>query len=169
MRNLIGWLNQVVEHPDRFTVVDSGLKTSDGKIIYIITPQPGEIIQDGTPIDDDNLNEMDQGAWEALQTAKEVAIFARQTRDHVEAIEGEVVRVTLTNNQKYPFNNSQKTVTLGKARNKTDYTVLTEVVSSTGGGVGDIRITDRQTNGFKISYSGAATSVTIDCYVQGGY
>lgn len=169
MRDLIGWLNEVVEHPDRFTITDTGEQNSKGDEMYIITPEPGEELQEGTPIDDENLNEMDQCGWEGLQTAKLVSIFERQTRDRVEAIEGEVIRVNLTNTEKYPFNNSQKTVTLSKRRNHTDYTVLAEVISSTGGGVGDIRVTDRADNAFKISYSGAATAVTVDCYVQGGY
>lgn len=169
MRDLISWLNEVVENPNHFTIVDSGKQNSSGRTIYIITPEPGETIQEGTPIDDDNLNSMDQAGWEALQTAKFVANLERQTRDHVDAIEGEVIRVNLTNTQKYPFNNSEKTITLAKRRNKTNYTVLVEVISSTGGGVGDIRITDRVDNAFKISYSGAATAVTVDCYVQGGY
>ena len=90
-------------------------------------------------------------------------------RDRIEAMEGEVVRVTLSNTQQYPFNNSQTTVPLSKETHKTNYTVLVEVISSTGGGVGDVRITDRAVNGFKISYSGAATSVTLDCYIRGGY
>lgn len=84
-------------------------------------------------------------------------------------IDMETVRVTLTNTQTYPFNNSIKTVALSKSRAKTAYAVIPEVVSSTGGGVGDIRITDRLTNGFKVSFSGAATQVVLDCYVMGGH
>ena len=84
-------------------------------------------------------------------------------------IDMDTVRVTLTNTHTYPFNNSIKTVALSKSRAKTTYAVIPEVVSSTGGGVGDIRITDRLTNGFKISYSGAATQVVLDCYIMGGH
>ena len=169
MRDLIGWLNQVVEFPSDFTIDDSGRRTADGKVIQTLTPQPGEVIQEGTPIDDENLDSMDESAWEALQIAKANINFSRQNRDRIEAMEGEVVRVTLSNTQQYPFNNSQTTVPLSKETHKTNYTVLVEVISSTGGGVGDVRITDRAVNGFKISYSGAATSVTLDCYIRGGY
>ena len=77
--------------------------------------------------------------------------------------------MTLTNSATYPFNNSIKTVALSKNKNKKDYTVLVEVLSAVGGGVGEIRVTDKLLNGFKIEFSGAAKSVVVNCIVQGGY
>lgn len=88
----------------------------------------------------------------------------------VEGLKGEQIPVTLTNSLTYPFNNSKKTVNLTNPtyRNTKDYTVMVEVVSAVGGGVGDILITDKLLNGFKVEYTGAATSVSIICYVRGG-
>lgn len=163
MRDLIGWRDRVVEHPSRYKEVQN----VDGSVDHI--KDPGEIVEPGTPVNAANLNNMDESAWEALQIAKANINYSRQNRDRIEAMEGEVVRVTLSNTQRYPFNESQKTVPLSRETHKTNYTVLVEVISSTGGGVGDVRITDRAVNGFKISYSGAATSVTLDCYIRGGY
>jgi hypothetical protein len=97
------------------------------------------------------------------------AVIAAINAEVDSVIDMDTVRVTLTNTQEYPFNDSIKTVALSKSRAKTTYAVIPEVVSSTGGGVGDIRITDRMTNGFKISYSGAATQVVLDCYIMGGH
>ncbi len=163
MRDLIRWKDEVVEYPGRYKETTN----TDGTVDHV--KSPGEIVQPGTPLNAVNLNDMDEAAWEALQTAKFLLNYARQTRDHVDAVEGEVIRVNLTNTQAYPLNSSGKTVALAKKRNKTDYTVLVDVIDSTGGGVGDIRITNRADNAFKISYSGAASAVTVDCYVQGGY
>ena len=44
-----------------------------------------------------------------------------------------------------------------------------EAEAKDAGGVGEIRITDKQLNGFKIEYTGAAKEVTVKCTVQGGY
>ena len=49
-----------------------------------------------------------------------------------------------------------------------DYTVDCEVVSATGGAVGDFEFSDKLKNGFKIAFTGSARSVTVDCYVRGG-
>ena len=74
--------------------------------------------------------------------------------------------VSMTNNQKFPFNNSQKTVALVKAQKNTKYVVIVEDV--TAGNVGDIVVTDKQVNGFKIAYTGSAASATAKYTVIGG-
>lgn len=81
---------------------------------------------------------------------------------------GEKIIVTLTNTQVYPHNNSKKTVQLPVSRNNMDYTVECEVVSVTGGSVGDFEFSDKLLNGFKIAFTGSAKSVTVNCYVRGG-
>lgn len=163
MRDLINFKNHVVETPNRVRL------SPLGNNVYDVTPVPGQTIQEGTPLGDENMNELDEKGWEALQIAKLNAILLRQHNDHIHEIEGEKIRVTLTNSQQYPFNNSAKSVKLSETKRSLDYSVLTEVVSADGGGVGDIRVTGRLLNGFTISYSGAAKSVTIDCWIQGGY
>ena len=82
-------------------------------------------------------------------------------------LEGEVGQVTLTNTQAYPFNNSKITVALQKARDTLNYTVQTEIISGNGF-PGDIKISDKQLNGFKIEFTGSATSVTVKYIVRGG-
>jgi hypothetical protein len=37
-----------------------------------------------------------------------------------------------------------------------------------GGEVGDIVFSDKMLNGFKVAYTGSATSVRLKIYVQGG-
>ena len=86
----------------------------------------------------------------------------------IDGVKGLLVDVALTNSQAFPFNNSQKTVQLPALRNTKDYFVIPEVTEATGGFVGDFSVTDKLLNGFKIAYSGSATSVKVRCHVVGG-
>ena len=45
--------------------------------------------------------------------------------------------------------------------------MITEVISADGE-VGNVIVTDKQLNGFKIAFTGSAKNVTIKYYVQGG-
>ena len=156
------WKDHIVEHTDWYKEVDEG----DGNIRHVKVP--GTIKQQGTPISAKNLNHMESEALEALIMSQFLTDLARKQNDTIKGLVGEQITVTLTNTQTYPFNNSKKTVSLGITRNTKDYSVIVEVLSKTGAGVGDIEITDKLTNGFKIAYTGAASSVTVNCIVQGG-
>ena len=76
--------------------------------------------------------------------------------------------VTLTNSQTYPFNDSIQTVSISETRDNMNYVIDWVVTASSGGNVGDILISDKLLNGFKIEYTGSATSVTIKYLVVGG-
>lgn len=76
--------------------------------------------------------------------------------------------VTLTNNARYPFNNSQKTVALKAARPNAQYVVVTQIAASSGN-VGEIEVSDILENGFKLAFTGSATSVTVKYNIIGGY
>lgn len=89
---------------------------------------------------------------------------------HQRALNGlasESGEITLTNSQKYPFNNSVASVALKQRMETTAYTVETDVLSATGE-VGRIVISDKQLNGFKISYTGSAKTAKIKFFVKGG-
>jgi hypothetical protein len=75
--------------------------------------------------------------------------------------------VTLSNTKPYPFNNSVQTAALETSRDNQDYLVHTEVISSTGE-VGDILVSDRAVNGFKIAFTGSARQAVIRYHVTGG-
>ncbi|HEX2986109.1 MAG TPA: phage tail protein [Caproiciproducens sp.] len=79
----------------------------------------------------------------------------------------EVGTVTLNNTKVYPFSDSDTTINLITARNNLDYTVETEVVSSTGS-VERVEVYGKQLNGFKIRFLGSGTAATIKYYVRGG-
>ena len=98
-------------------------------------------------------------------------LIMNRLRQHIwqnedDALVCEEGTVSMTNNQKFPFNNSQKTVALVKAQKNTKYVVIVEDV--TAGNVGDIVVTDKQVNGFKIAYTGSAASATAKYTVIGG-
>ena len=81
----------------------------------------------------------------------------------------EVRNVTLTGNgSKWPFNNTALTVALQQLREKTTYDVDIEVVSYSGGRLGDIKVQDRALNGFKLLHEGSATTVNLIVRITGG-
>lgn len=158
----VNWKDHVVEHPDWYTETDVG----DGIVQH--TKYPGTVKQQGTPINAKNLNQQEAEALEGIYTGLIISQHVNQLGQKVEGLEGTQIEVTMTNSQSYPFNNSKKTVSLPVNRNEKNYTVDVEVESKTGGGVGDVLISDKLLNGFKIEFTGAATSVTVLCTVRGG-
>lgn len=88
--------------------------------------------------------------------------------DIAEVASVEIGQVTLTNSLTFPFNNSKKTVAIGNPRDNGYYHVVTDVVSAVGC-VGEVVVSDRLTNGFKLEYTGSASSVTIKYIVIGGW
>lgn len=74
--------------------------------------------------------------------------------------------VTLTNTGSFPFNNSQQTVALVKTQKNTKYAVIPE--DPVLGNVGDIVVSGKQTNGFKIEFTGSAKTATVKYIVIGG-
>ncbi len=161
MRNLVGWKDHVVEYPNRYTKDEvNGYVT--------LQKAPGTVKQQGTPQNATNFNTMDLAALEAMLMASQASRVLIHMGDTVGGLVGEKIIVTLTNTQVYPHNNSKKTVQLPVSRNNMDYTVECEVVSVTGGSVGDFEFSDKLLNGFKIAFTGSAKSVTVNCYVRGG-
>ena len=75
--------------------------------------------------------------------------------------------VSLTNTLDYPFNNSKKSVALNNTQPRTSYVVLTEIVSADGN-PGEVVVSDRLINGFKVAYTGSAKSAVVNYYVIGG-
>lgn len=157
------WQDHVTEFEDRYTES----RNDDGTITH--TPVEGEIIQQGTPQNATNFNHMEEGISNATETAVLLALATIHQQQVLADLQGETKTVTLKNTQQYPFNNSEQSVALKTERNHMDYTVETEVVDYTGGFSGDIVITEKLLNGFKIAHTGSATSVTVKIYVKGGF
>lgn len=139
----------------------------DGTIT--LTPS-GKVVQQGTNMSAVNFNNLETGVLAANISAAEALRVCRLIQDDITGLKGIVKTVALTNRMDYPFNNSVKTVALTseEVRRTKDYTVIAEIVSHTTGGVGDIVISDKLVNGFKVAYTGSTSEVTLNLYVQGG-
>lgn len=151
------WQDHVTEYSDRYTETTN----PDGSITHV--PVEGTIIQQGTPQNAANFNNMEVGVFESIGLNGLLAMRARLQQDA--QIEAEVVAIdtTLTGT-------TLQTVEIptAKIRNRTAYNVTAEISSAAGGTVGDIIINTKQANGFKAQYTGTATSVTLRLKVQGG-
>ena len=157
------WMDHVTEFEDRYTES----RNDDGTITH--TPVEGEVIQQGTPQNATNFNHMEDGISNASELAALMASNYIHTQQSLKDIAGETVTKTLTNAQEYPFNNSVQTVSLAQERNHLDYTVTAEVEKYSGGFPGDIVISAKLKNGFKVAFTGSAKSVKVKLYVKGGF
>lgn len=159
---ILVWKDHAVTPGNTYKVVDNGNGT------VTVTPA-GEIIQQGTNMSAVNFNNMETGIFAANVSAIEALQLIRLLKEKTDSFDGLVIEQTLTNTQKYPFNNSVKTIALGSenVRNNKDYTVIVEAEAADGF-VGDIVVSDKMLNGFKIAFTGSASSVNVKCYVQGG-
>ncbi|MBQ7391119.1 MAG: hypothetical protein IJV73_00385 [Clostridia bacterium] len=166
------WVDHALSETNKFKI------TQVSGDVHTIVPY-GTVMQQGVPQDAAHFNNIE----EAL-SAHEIALglHSNALMQHMDEIKknaalAEVVdklhtvetgTVTLTNSAKYPFNNSQKTVALAAQRNTPAYVVITEAKSFVGN-VGEIVVSDILANGFKIAFTGSATSVTVEYKILGGY
>lgn len=168
----VSWKDRRVERPRTFTQV----MNSDGS--RTDTPAPGEIQEPGTQLSATNFNHVEDGILDGSIAAELLLNFVRQSEWRISDLEKatvqEVGTVTLNNTvsggtlKKFLFNNSQKSVALTNRRDNLNYMVV--IVSATsGGGIGEVEVTDRLVNGFKLAYSGSAASVAVTYAVIGGY
>ncbi len=156
------WQDHVTEFENRYNEVVN----PDGSVSH--EPIEGEILQQGTPQNAKNFNHMEAGILEANEKALYLALSVLHMGQAVEKLNGEIGTVTLTNTESYPFNNSVKTVALRQTREDIRYRIITEATAQDTGGIGEVIVTDRQTNGFKIRYTGSAKNVTVRYVVEGG-
>lgn len=165
------WQNEVRNPANTFKTT----KNDDGTITV---ERAGERMEEGTPQDKEHFNNMEAGISDAAMAAAVWGFGAmqaqRQNREYQGAFDADVLgesqTVTLTNAGKYPFNstiNSPTTVALEKSRKNLFYTVEATVTGHNGE-TGDIHITDKALNGFKVFYDGAGKSATILLRIKGG-
>lgn len=153
--------------PDYLEGNQTGSYTPEEWLDKVKDKSTGEIIQEGTPLDAEHFNHMEQGIHNnSIMLAVLLEATMENTRS-VSSVEGELIEVTLTNSRDFYFNDSAKTVALSKIRSSLDYRVMVEVQDNPTN-VGEVVVYDKQLNGFKIAFTGSAESVTVKCYVQGG-
>lgn len=122
----------------------------------------GAIIQAGTPMNASNFNNQEHGIM--ANNALNAVLAHVQRQANIAATETEIESGTATVTPA----NTDNSITITKVRNRTTYNVAVEVNSVTGGTVGDIIVSGKQANGFKVKYTGTATSISIRYRIQGG-
>ncbi len=164
------WQDDVRSPANTYSVKDNsdGTKTIE---------RAGQVIQEGTQQSAANFNAMENMAYGAMMVAEVLAQEVRQHQRRFDKVQedlenlddeiiGQAIEVTMTNSLEYPFNNSLKTVAI-TTRQNTDYRVTVEIQGAPDN-VGDIFITDKTINTFKIHFTGSAPSVTVKCFITGG-
>ena len=155
------WKDRIVEFPRRGLVNDLGAGVKEW------SPKYGETIQKGTQQSATNFGNMDYGVLESALAFGLISINLRLLQDDVDNTKGFFQEVDLTNSLKYPASNAEKTVTLPKMVNNTDYTVQAEVVSADGP-VERVEVYGKALNAYKVCYYGSAKKAKIRLLVRGG-
>lgn len=131
-----------------------------------VVDQHGQVIQQGTLLDQDHFNNVEVGVSDSY-LAQQISRF-KQIQEDYDTL-SEVKSVSLAMNAlPWPFNNKENTVALSQLREHTDYSVEVEVVSYSGGRLGNIQVKDRALNGFKLLHDGSATTVNVIVRITGG-
>lgn len=133
-----------------------------------VVDQNGKVIQQGTLLDQLHHNKMEAGISDAA-LAHAIRTFAAIQQGF--EMDYEVQKLSLNcaaNGGHWPFNNAESAVALEIMRNNTDYTVDIDVTAYSGGGLGNIHITDKALNGFKVCHDGSATAVEVTLKIRGG-
>lgn len=171
-QNLI-WQDEVDQYEDIF--VEQSSSVTQGAVKH--TKYRGTVQQQGTPQNANNFNHIEEGILDAHMAVSLLLNALRQLDwghdDRLKWLEKATIQETgtktLTNTQAFPFNNSIVTVPLVTTRDNLNYIVEVISVTPTGGPAGDIEITERQVNGFKMAFNGSASSVTVKYAVIGGF
>ncbi len=137
-----------------------------------VKDQNGEVLQEGTLYDEVNMNRMEAGI-DLLNVFNafiaEIGRLARSNHTELDKWkkqriqEGEVEITNSDNNNYFRTNDPYALVALeGYTQIDTpNYSVLTEIVDGDPGLIGDIKVYDKTSNGFKISYTGSAPYAKI--------
>ena len=149
------WLDHVTQYPMRRRITNNKDGTAD------IVRAEGDVIQQGTPRNAKNYNNMEEG----ILANQILALFLQQETLQLQRAaaenHGEFGVVTIKNTNKYPFSSASITVPI------LDYVVQIEV-SETDGNIERIEVFDKQLNGFKLAFKGSAKNVKLKYKVTGG-
>lgn len=159
--NATKWLDHVTQYPMRRKITQNSDGTSD------IVRAEGNIIQQGTPRNAKNYNNMESGI---LANQIHILVLQQETLQLQRAAaenHGEFGEVTIKNTNKYPFSSASITVPIKEKMSNFDYVVQIEV-SETDGNVESIEVFDKQLNGFKLAFKGSAKNVKLKYKVTGG-
>lgn len=159
--NATKWLDHVTQYPMRRKITQNSDGTSD------IVRAEGDVIQQGTPRNAKNYNNMEGGI---LANQIHILVLQQEMLQQQRALKenhGEFGEVEITNTNKYPFSSPAVTIPIKEKRANVDYTVQVEVME-TDGNIEVVEILDKQLNGFKIAFKGSAKNVKLKYKITGG-
>lgn len=156
------WVDETDQYENRYTETEN----SDGTITH--TKVTGEVYVEGTPQNARNFNNIEDGIIDAHAAFALLLNAFRQQGWTQEEILSWISKnsgfytgsVTLENTLEFPFNNSVSSVSIGETLENTYYDVQVQVTAVTGN-AGEIEVSDKLVNGFKLSFTGSASSVTV--------
>lgn len=175
MYSILIWKDHSINPNNTYTVKEN----SDGTVT--LTPY-GTVLQQGTNMSATNFNNMEFGIADADLAARILTIAVRDANDRLTANATDITAavaaytkefaveektITLTNTAGYPFNNSVQTVSMTPVRKNKNYLVEYSITTKKGN-VGEVEISDKQLNGFKVAFTGSAKSVTLKLFIKGG-
>ena len=131
-----------------------------------VEDQDGTVIQQGTLMDQQHFNKMEEGISNN-NLVNAILLFKSLQEGYDTLSEIHVVDLTMAASP-WPFNNVDTTVALSQLRETLNYSVDIEVLSYSGGNLGNFEIIDRAKNGFKIRHDGSATAVKVAVRITGG-
>lgn len=123
-----------------------------------------EGIQEGTDMNAANFNNLEAGTMEANALAALNTAYQRYAADVAKNTEPVIVLRTGTPIVKSDTVNIPANAT----RNHTNYNVVPVIEGAVDGTVGDVFIKNKQANGFSVSYTGTAASVSMSFIITGG-
>ena len=131
-----------------------------------VTDQHGEVIQQGTLLDQAHFNNIEQGVSD--NSLADAFMQFRAIQESYDLTDEQHTVTLGTTGSKWPFNNTAATVALSQLRESVNYGVSVNVLEYSGGLLGHIKVFDRAVNGFKLLHDGSATSVKVSVRVSGG-
>ena len=131
-----------------------------------VVDQQGQVIQQGTLQDQAHFNNAEVGISDA-HLAHAISQFKQIQEDYDYQDELKTLDLAM-NSLPWPFNNKENTVALSQLRESINYSVEINVLGYSGGLLGNIRVTERARNGFKLLHDGSATHVQVAVRISGG-
>lgn len=86
----VNFTNRVVEHPRTYAVTEN----QDGTIT--LTPQPGEVVSEGTPLNSTNLNKMDKGVKDCADAINDMNAQLSDDEEDIADLKGRKKTFTAT-------------------------------------------------------------------------
>lgn len=148
---------------DQFNRMEVGISDSNmaANIIHIMLLWFGRRL--GVLETSSNSHDTDIASMKTTDTQQNSRLSALEPE-----VAAEVKEVTLKNGSKWPFGINEVSVGLAKTRKNANYGVDVYVKSYTGGRLGDITVSGKLTNGFKLKHDGSAQTVVVVVRVTGG-